>query len=179
MKQTLDTYVTLLKNIFLPDERAESVLDLDLEGLYEQGIRTLLLDVDNTLLTYEDIYLNLDHLNWINRAKSVGFKIYLVSNNSSKRRINRIAKQTETTGLYFACKPFIFATKHLLKDKKIDPQTSAVIGDQLMTDIILANWIRAYAILVEPINKRHSFVKTVQKEIECYLLDKLDAVNIE
>lgn len=178
MKATLDSYITLLKHLFLPDERADSILDLDLEALYNQGIRTLLLDVDNTLLTYDDILLNLDHLNWVHRAKAIGFKLFLLSNNSSKRRIRRVAKQTQLTGLYFSCKPFPFAVRHLLSDHKIDPQTCAVIGDQLFTDIVLANWIRAYGILVEPISKKRSFIRTLQKDIEAYLLDKLDATHL-
>lgn len=166
-------YRALLAEALLPDEIHESIEDVNLEDLYVQGYTTLILDVDNCLLTYAEKDLSFQREHWINTAKAIGFRTFLVSNNSSKDRILRIARQAELTGTYFSTKPFVPGIKEFASRNYIEFHKTIVIGDQLFTDTIMGNWLRAYTILVDPMDKKLSFLKTLQREVELYLLAKL------
>jgi len=173
---TLEEYRELLCQLLIPKEICESVEDVDLEGLEERGFQTIFLDVDNTLITYNQRDLTLQRLHWVDRVKAKGFRVFLISNNKSQSRIARVAKQLDVEGLYFACKPFTFSIKEFARHHHIDLQKSVIIGDQLLTDVVLGNWIQAYSILVDPLDKRVSFIKTLQREVELYLLRKLEVM---
>ena len=168
-----EQYKSILKEICSPDQICESILEIDMEDLLIRGYRTVLLDVDNTLLTYKQKEVSLDRINWIEKLRGIGFEIYLVSNNSSKRRIQRIADQLNLTGLYFSLKPFTSSIKEFADQHFIDLEASIFIGDQLFTDVIVGNWSKGYTILIEPIDKSTSIIKTVQREIELMILRQL------
>ncbi len=163
----------IIQNLFLPNEIYEAIEEIDLEKLYEKGYRTVFLDVDNTILTYEQREVPLDKLSWIQKVKGIGFRVFLISNNSGKRRIQRIAKQLQMIGVYFALKPSTLAVRELADDHFVDLTKTIFIGDQLLKDVVAGNWVKAHTILVNPIDIRNSLLKTVQREIELFLLKKL------
>jgi len=103
----------------------------------------------------------------------LGYKVIILSNNRSKKRIRRICKQAQCEGYYLACKPFPYSVATIAKKHGLSYKDCLVIGDQVFTDIILSNWIKAYSVLVEPIDKQLSFVKRIQYQIERGLLKKL------
>jgi uncharacterized protein len=96
-----------------------------------------------------------------------------VSNNSNYRRIKRVADQVRAKGLFFALKPFPFSTRDLMKEHYIDPEKTLFIGDQLLTDVAHGNWLKMTTILVDPIGKKLSFIKTLQREVELFIFEKL------
>ncbi len=167
-------YRSALKKLLQPNEIRESVDEIDLDALYAKGIKHLILDVDNTLLTYDEKVLSLQKQAWIQTVKSMGFSIVLVSNNSNGRRIQKIATQLELSGTYFSLKPFPINANYLRETFFIEFEESAVIGDQVLTDVIFGNWQNAHTILVSPLAKKHSALKTLQYKIEAYLLKTLD-----
>lgn len=167
-------YLSIIRELCTPNDHYASVFDIPLDYLYTQkGFRTLVLDVDNTLISVGQKKLSLRYLNWIDKAKAIGFDIYLLSNNRSYARIDKIIKQTETHGFHFACKPLTYSLKELSRTYKFNLKETIIIGDQLLTDIILGKWSRTYAILVDPIDKRMSFIKTVQRDVEVKILEWL------
>lgn len=171
---SINELVGLLKSLLLPHEMYEGVEEIHLETLYQRGFRTVLVDIDNTLMTYEEKRVSLEKLNWIVHCKSLGFKVFAVSNNSDQRRIENVCKQLEIKGIYFACKPFPFATRELAQDHFIDLKKTIIVGDQVFKDVAIGKWLRCYTILVEPIDVRFSLLKRVQRDIELYLLRILE-----
>lgn len=160
--------------MLFPKAFYDSVFDIPISQLWTEGYRVMLFDVDNTLIPREEKLLTLQYLNWIEKVKDLGFTVLLVSNNSSKRRIRRVAKQCQVKGIYFSCKPLVYSTRALLKREGFTPKEAIFVGDQVLTDVAMGNWARLYTILVEPINKKLSFIKTVQRNIEIWLLQQLD-----
>ena len=166
-------YKKILTDLFMPDLIEEFIENLSLEKLYRQGYRVLFLDVDNTLMTHEHRQVSLQRAHWIETMKGIGFEIYLLSNNSSERRIRKVCHQLKVEGVYFACKPFSYSLKDLADRHQIDLKKSIIIGDQLLKDVVLGNWFEMYTILVNPLDIRRSFFKTMQRDIELWILDKL------
>jgi HAD superfamily phosphatase (TIGR01668 family) len=169
----LKEYKQILRDILVPDQMEDYIENLSLDAAYRSGYRTLFLDVDNTLMTYEQRTVSLQRAHWIETAKGLGFQIYLLSNNSSKNRIRKVCHQLKVEGVYFACKPFTFSLLDLANRYDIDLKRSIIIGDQLFKDVALGNWLEMRTILVNPLDIRQSFLKTMQRDIELWILDKL------
>lgn len=157
-----------------PALSVSAVEDIQLEFLKDRGITTLLIDIDNTLVGRYQRFVNLAKEIWVERATSQ-FHVALISNNSSFRRVNRIAKKLNLQGLYFACKPFPYAIGSWLARHNTDRETTAMIGDQLFTDVAVGNWFGMTTILVTPIDHRLSFIKTCQQDFEAWVLNKLQS----
>lgn len=166
------SYIKILKTLLLPNEIHHEVEQIDGDRLYNKGFRTIFLDIDNTVMGYSEREISLKKATWVKRVIASGFKVYIVSNNSGFRRINRVAKELNITGTYFSMKPFSFSFRDLANKHNLDFSKSITIGDQLFTDVIGGNWCKTYTILVDPLDKTLSFIKTLQRELELYLIKK-------
>ena len=129
------------------------IYEISQSKLYSQGITSLILDVDGTLLSRKTSNIPIAVKNWIFKSKEY-FSIYLVSNNPSIERISKIGNEL---GLNYKCKAFKPRKKNTLKvintfeenNKKI-----AIIGDRILTDIIVGNRCGVNTILVQKLNKK-------------------------
>ena len=90
---------------------------------------------------------------------------------SSVDRIERVAKQLELPAVTFACKPFVFTMRRLLQDYGINQSEVALIGDQLLTDMLLANSLKMASVFVDPIDTMHiSFIKSFQYKLQSWIM---------
>lgn len=132
-----------------PLYRFDSVLDISQDWLREQKIATIFLDVDNTLKYYRSPLVEEPGVAWVKEMKRCKIQIYLVSN-GKKMRIRTVAKQLDLPYLAMACKPFPFVLRKLLREKNLDPQHVAMVGDQIFADIIAGNLANISTILIKP-----------------------------
>ena len=170
MISSLRAYRHYLNQLITPREIVKTLDHIDFDRLYQKNYRYIFFDVDNTLITPESTALSLQMENTLLSIKSKGFTIFLVSNNSSRKRIKRICVYLKVPGYFFAIKPFPYTAFDIAKQHQVDLKKTIVIGDQLLTDIIFSNLIHAYGIFVEPLNKNLSFIKTLQRELELKLI---------
>lgn len=166
------SYLEILKTLLIPNEIHHEVEQINEGDLYNKGFRTIFLDIDNTVMGYSEREISLKKATWVKRVIASGFDVYIVSNNSGFRRINRVAKELNITGTYFSMKPFSFSFRDLANRHNIDFKKTITIGDQLFTDVIGGNWCKTYTILVDPLDKKLSFIKTLQRELELFLIKK-------
>ena len=166
--------IKLIANeLLVPDQAVTHVWDIDLEILKADGIHTLFIDLDNTLMSNHQRNISLQHLNWVQKCKDFGFGVFIVSNNRSKKRVQRIVEQVKCHGIFMAMKPFTFSLHQLAKQFDIELTKSAMIGDQVFKDIIVGKWLRMYSILVEPIDNPLPLVAKAQQSFEQYLIKKV------
>lgn len=159
-------YIDIVRELVLPDQWVHSVLEIHPDRLVANGFTTVFLDVDNTLMSYRQYKVGMQHFNWVLGLKSAGLNVYLISNNSRKARILRVSQQLSVNGIYFACKPLSYSIHTLVELEGIDLSSSVIIGDQIVTDIALGKWLRIHSILVEPVDKHSSTIKSIQHSIE-------------
>jgi uncharacterized protein len=162
----ISDYKRIIQDFLLPKKHYKTVLEIPLEALYKDGFRTILTDVDNTILPRSQKELSLQFANWVEKAKSIGFDFYLISNNSRYRRINKICKQVDVSGIHFACKPLTFSTRAFMKKHSLTPKETLFIGDQMLTDVIVGNWLKCTSILVDPFDNELSLIKAIQNNVE-------------
>lgn len=147
------------------------VTDITVNMLREQGVEALLLDVDNTLTTHNNPIPDKDVLVWLDVMKRARIRLVLVSNNSAKR----VAHFAETLGLSFtsrACKPLTWGFRRAARELGLRPRQTAVVGDQIFTDIWGGNRFRACTILVEPMEPEEGPFFRFKRKIEKKLLKK-------
>jgi HAD superfamily phosphatase (TIGR01668 family) len=135
---------------FVPDIMFESALDITPELLIEKGIRAVVLDIDNTLVTYGVAEPTDEVIAWIDSLKNAGLGVAIASNNHAPR----VELFNSKLGVFATCeskKPSARAVKTACEHFGVQPAETAVIGDQIFTDIWCARNAGSLAILVKPI----------------------------
>ncbi len=141
----------MTKNWLQPDWETGSTLpNVPLRHLKELGIRALILDVDGTLLSGRNVELDLAVINWINSAKK-DYKIHLLSNNPSKKRISAVANQIKVPYAFSAGKPRRNSLQPSIEFFDLESSKIAIIGDRLFTDVLAGNRAGIYTVLVRPV----------------------------
>ena len=119
----------------------------------ERGITCLLIDVDGTLLSRNSNTIPHKVKDWIIKSKEI-FDLYLVSNNPSEKRIDKIGNELGISYEYRALKPRIKKTSEIINNLNKDKNNIAIIGDRIFTDIIVGNRCKIKTILIKRLNKK-------------------------
>ena len=141
--------------------------------LQKKGINSLLLDVDGTLVNRKSNIIPKAVKDWIKESKKL-FSLYLISNNPSKKRIAKIAKELNLKYKYNASKPRKKVTLHAIKEIGREPKNIAIIGDRIFTDIIVGNRCNIKTILVKRLNRdglpiKFNLTLTIEKLISHFI----------
>lgn len=158
-----------MNKLLFPDLIVDSIRDINLELLNQNHIKGLILDIDNTLVAWDVKEADKNSMEWIEYLKNNGIKVCLVSNNTE----DRVVKFNENLKLYAihaANKPRKAPFKKALNYLKLKPEETAVVGDQIFTDILGGNRLNMFTILVTPISpKEFPFIK-VKRWLEKIIL---------
>ncbi len=149
---------------FYPEMIVDRVQDIDLEVLRNRNIKGLILDIDNTLVPNHVKDADENAVKWIERVKSSGFKTCIVSN-ASRKRVVRFNERLKIFALHRASKPGTAAFKKALRLMELKENETAVIGDQIFTDVYGGNKLGAFTILVKPIDSKTEFIFVRLKRI--------------
>ena len=137
----------------VPDVLLPDVYAVTPEFVRTHGLRLLLLDLDNTLAPYESDEPTEALLSWLTEMRLAGAEPYIFSNN----RGGRPQHFAEKLGLGFigrAKKPSPRRLRTLLAEKQVAAAQTALIGDQIYTDIFCARRAGVLAVAVRPIDAR-------------------------
>lgn len=145
--------------LFTPNYYIHSYRALRPEFLKEHHISLLICDIDNTLVPH-DVALPDDEVKaFLKGIQDAGIQIVFVSNNVEER-VKTFAQDLHIPYYFFALKPLPITYRKMLKDFHVKKSEVAVLGDQLMTDILGANMMRFYTILTAQVVERDlSFTK--------------------
>ena len=128
------------------------IYEISQSELQKKEIYCLLIDVDGTLLNRNSTKIPKAVKNWISESKKL-FTLYLISNNPSKKRIEKIAKILNLKYKYNASKPRKRVILNAIKEVKYEVKNIAIIGDRIFTDIIVGNRCNIKTILVKRLNR--------------------------
>lgn len=155
-----------------PDKIVDSICDIKLDILKEQGIKAIIADLDNTLLPWSSSRVQDEQVQWVSSVRSLGLKIAIVSNNTFAR-VEDIAAQLGVVALSRAFKPRRSAFRSVAFRFGLQPAEIAVVGDQLFTDILGGNRSGMYTILVNPMCKKEIIGTKVLRVLEKIFLNRL------
>jgi len=157
--------------IFYPNGYFNKVSEISLEYLKENNIKGLILDVDNTLIDY---YRNMskETIEWANKLKQNGMKMCILSNSNKQEKVKEVARKLGLEYTYFGTKPLKRGFNKAREMLGLESSKIAAIGDQIFTDVLGANRMKMFSILVEPIEEKDIFVTLIKRPIENYIKKK-------
>lgn len=141
-----------------PREYVTSIYHIHLERLWQKGIRGIITDLDNTLVEWNSSIATEKLVAWLQEVQKMGFHICILSNNDALR-VMSFARPLNIPALHKARKPRKRSFYTALSLLESQPEETAMIGDQLFTDILGGNRMGLYTILVEPVHP-HEFIGT-------------------
>ena len=152
-------------DIFIPDMYQKSIYSINYEKLYEDGIRCLLFDLDNTCVPYVEKVPSQKLKDLFDRLKDMGFKVIIFSN-ATKKRLEPFKNGLIVDCSYSSKKPSKRKFLKVLKMFDFDLSETAIIGDQLFTDIFGGNRVGIKTILVNPMSDKDLFVTKIFRLLE-------------
>lgn len=161
--------------LFYPKQYVASLVDIDPVALCEQGIRGVLLDLDMTLVAWRGSEVEPHMEEWVRNALAAGLKICIVSNTWRKERIEAIAKRVGVPFILRAGKPRRGSMTRGMEKLGTKPAETAVVGDQIFTDVVGGNRIGAYTILCMPMPGREFLGTNAVRSFERLLMRRLAA----
>lgn len=146
-------------DLLCPDMRVASVVEIDPQALLNRGIEGVILDLDNTLVLWHREEIAEETLLWLERLKTAGMKLCILSNSIWGKRSQRIAERLQCPNIRQAKKPSKGGFRRAITVMEITPQATVMVGDQMFTDILGANRMGIFTIMVAPLHP-HEFPYT-------------------
>ena len=157
------------KQRFKPSMFIDNIYDLDISRIKSLGIRGIIFDIDNTLVTYDDLVAP-DHTKaWFEELHRAGIGTYLVSNNNEER-VSAFAKSMNEPYYSKALKPRRRFLQRACDEMGLLPKETALAGDQLFTDIWGGNRMGMYTILVKAVSDKENWFVHLKRSLEKYIL---------
>lgn len=141
----------------VPNQLCRSIYTLDLTRLQQRGIRLLLADLDNTLACYSERQPSAQLLAWAEQVKSHGITLFVLSNSRKATRADEFCHAMNIPYLKHAGKPKKPGFQKALEINSATAAETAIIGDQIFTDILGGNRSNIHTILVHPLAIDNAF----------------------
>lgn len=158
-------------DLVIPDMYQKDIYHVNYNLLKEEGIKTILFDIDNTLLEVNSIEVSDKLIKFINQLKE-NFDIILMSNNS-KKRVEPVAKKLNVKYLYKSGKPLKEAFDKALNLAWSSKLNTCLIGDQLLSDIYGCRSYGITSILVDPLKNKYDLKTGTSRLLQKIMLKKL------
>lgn len=159
-------------DLFRPDLFADTLLDIEPVGLRQKGIQALVIDLDNTMIPRDTEHTTEELHAWIDLAKEAGLSICVLSNNRHVR-VSKIAAKLDVPMLAMAGKPSKRAFKRAMALINSASNKTAVIGDQMFTDVLGGRRAGLRTILVKPLSTVDLPHTKVLRYLERYLVKRM------
>ena len=151
--------------LFKPDIWIKNVLRIDEDFLKKHGIDALILDLDNTLSMHGDPAAEEGIPEWLDSMRAIGLKMVVVSNNTN-RRVAPLARKLGLPFIANGAKPLTIGITRALRYLGTERKRTAVVGDQIFTDVMGGNLARTITILVEPFHMEKNVFFKIKRAAE-------------
>jgi HAD superfamily phosphatase (TIGR01668 family) len=158
-----------MPQLLRPAEYRRSIQQIDLDRLAAMGIKAVLLDLDNTLVEWNNPEPTAELRQWLAALRARGMQPCLVSNNRGAR-VRDFAAKVGLPYVSRAVKPRRKGFREAMAMLGVTPAQTVVVGDQLFTDILGGNRLGAYTILVQPLHPRELLWTRMMRRLERPLL---------
>ena len=157
---------------YVPDMYQKSIYAIDYKKLKSRGIKCLMFDLDNTIVPIKMKTPSDKIKELFNNLKEMGFKVIIFSN-SPKSRLKPFKEELQVDCSASSKKPNPKKFLQVLDIYKFSVSEVAIIGDELLTDIVGGNRIGITTILVNPIGKKDFFLAKIRRSIEKRIMKKM------
>lgn len=135
----------------IPQGIHEDFTSLDPQKLAQKGVRFVLADLDNTLISYAQTHPTPEVIQWKQELDKAGITLFILSNSRKKGRVDVFAEALDVPFQAWSGKPKKKGYRRALDRLQAKPEECLMVGDQIFTDILGATRMNIPAILVQPI----------------------------
>lgn len=135
------------------------------------------MDLDNTITPWNSNTITPELAAWVKGARGLGFALCLLSNNGP-RRVAAVAHPLGIPAVARAGKPLKHGFRQALARLGLTAPETAVVGDQLFTDILGGNRLGLYTIWVEPVSRREFIGTRFTRVLEALTVKVLTARGV-
>ncbi len=157
--------------IFKPFIKLHKITDISPALLKDNGIKGLILDVDNTLSTHHGSVLTNGLEEWLLDMQKAGIKLIILSNSKNKR-VEPFAKSIGLDFIALGLKPLPFGYFKAARAIGLKRSETAIVGDQLFTDSLGGNLSRVRPIILDPILPESMWSFRIKRSLERKLYKK-------
>ena len=133
---------------YIPSMYLKDIYQIPVKTLKQKGVKALVFDLDNTIARTDEKIPNSKVINYFETLKK-DFTLFILS------------------------KPNTQNMKRLLKENNLNKEDIILIGDQYMTDMLLAKKLKLNTILVDPISNNEFKITSINRFLEKKILKKL------
>ena len=152
----------LYDKYLFPKESAISVHHIDYDKLWQAGIRGLIFDIDNTLVTFDVPEPTEQIADLLTKLTQKGFGICLLSNNG-EARVKGFCQNLDYPHIWKARKPGLAGISRAMEHLDLQKHQVAIVGDQIFTDCFGGNRFGIHTILTTPIAKRDEWTVKLKR----------------
>ena len=152
-----------------PDYYYDTVYDIPYGELWQNNIRGLIFDIDNTIAPYAENCPTAKVTALVKRLQGMGFNVTLLTNNTNKR-LECFTTPLGLFGTANALKPLTRGVRKAMRYMKTTRRQTAIIGDQLLSDIWAGKNARITTILIKPLSDKDFAFVRIKRMIEGWLL---------
>ena len=163
-------------SVLYPDFYYDSVFEIPYQELYAKNIRGLIFDLDSTLAPRDMPKPTAKIVGLIKKLQKMGFNVSLLSNNTGKR-LNAFNERLQLVSVNTALKPLTFGLKNAMRAMGTGRETTALIGDQIFTDVLCGKSARIMTILVKPLPGKEFITVRIKRIFERPLLKAFHKKN--
>lgn len=150
---------------FLPSSYVKDIYEIDPIELNKQGIKGIITDLDNTLVAWNVAHATDEVKQWFQKMAEHDIKVTIMSNNNEDR-VKIFADPLKMSYVASAKKPLTKAFKKVAKQMNLKKEEVAVVGDQVLTDVLGGNRAGFHTILVVPIVQTDAKITKFNRKIE-------------
>jgi uncharacterized protein len=132
-----------------------NILQLTPTTLDKHQLRGLILDIDDTIIPIRTTDAQPELLEWLAEIRQVA-KLWLVTNNLHRQRIESIATSLDIPYFLSAAKPSRKKLRLAADNMDLPYRQVAMVGDRIFTDVLAGNRLGLFTILVDPIVAQNS-----------------------
>ena len=162
---------------YIPDMYQQSIYTIDYHKLLDKGIKCILFDLDNTLVPVTDKRPTQKLKELFEDLKNKGFKVIIFSN-SHRRRLKPFKDELNVDCCASARKPFKEKFLLVLREYRFNVNEVAIIGDQILTDVVGGNKVGILTVLINPISNKDFFITKFNRFREKRIMKRLRDKNL-
>ncbi|MBT9583591.1 YqeG family HAD IIIA-type phosphatase [bacterium] len=161
----------MMLKLLRPHHTVGFLTEIKIETLEERGIRGLLLDLDNTLVAWNSHHVDHGVIDWLARAKESSLSLCLVTN-AKHDRVERTIRPLGIPFVALARKPMLRGFRKGMQMLGTAPNETAMVGDQIFTDVLGANLLGLYSILIQLPNPREQWWMKGTRRVERWVMSR-------
>lgn len=146
----------------------KNIFEIDYNKLKEAGINCLVFDLDNTLGLIEHKRCPAKTKKLLKNLQD-DFLI-LISSNNTKKRIKPYLDDLGIGGVAFSLKPSTRGLRKIKRHYNLKKKEMAMIGDQIVTDIVSGNKFKIMTILVDPLGEKDLKITGLNRMVEARII---------